>query len=190
MKAHLIPLLSLFLVFGWGGQSEAQIRDNEASANVLAVQCAVSSGFSTQDYEEYCRSLAKTLSRLSPAQQVKVFGYLPVVAGSNQETGGENSSPNPTYTPPAPAPVEEPVEGTPLSPNSGGVTRESGAETTTTSSNTPGSEIPVIRSGNEDAGSNSTNSGSGNDSTKWDSLLERILGALRETVEGAEEEIR
>jgi len=186
MKAYLTPFLSLFLVFGWGGHSEAQIRDNEASANVLAVQCAVSSGFSTQGYEEYCRSLAKTLSRLSPAQQVKVFGYLPVVAGSHEEPAEENSSPISPYTPPAPAPIEEPVEGTPLSPHSGGVTRESGTETTTTSSNTPGSEIPVIRSGNEDAGSNSMNSGSGKDSSKWDSLLSRILGALRETVDKVE----
>lgn len=58
--------------------SDAQIADNDASISVLAVQCAVSSGFSASEYEDYCRRLAKTLSLLSSAQQTRVFGYLPM----------------------------------------------------------------------------------------------------------------
>ncbi len=62
----------------------AQIRETEASVTALAVQCAVSSGYSTasySDYESYARSLAKTLGMLSSGQQVKVFGYLPTPSG-------------------------------------------------------------------------------------------------------------
>lgn len=64
----------------------AQIQDTEASVTALAVQCAVSSGYSTAsytDYEDYARSLAKTLGLLSSSQQVNVFGYLPRASGGS-----------------------------------------------------------------------------------------------------------
>jgi uncharacterized protein (DUF58 family) len=61
--------------------SHAQIANNDASMYVLAVQCAVSSGFSASEYEDYGRRLAKTLSLLSSAQQTRVFGYLPMPGG-------------------------------------------------------------------------------------------------------------
>lgn len=68
----------------------AQIRENDASVTALAVQCSISSGYSADDYEEYCRRLAKTLGMLSGEQQTRVFGYLPqpVAAGSESVSPG------------------------------------------------------------------------------------------------------
>ncbi len=75
------PIVKLFLLTllssGIAGSASAQIRDDESSQAVLAVQCAVSSGFSASDFEDYSRRLAKTLSLLTSSQQRKVFGYLP-----------------------------------------------------------------------------------------------------------------
>jgi hypothetical protein len=78
-------LLGLFLSIQLSTLS-AQIRDNESSANALAIQCAVSSGFSAEDYEEYCRRLAKTIGMLSSAQQTRVFGYLPMAGSGGAES--------------------------------------------------------------------------------------------------------
>lgn len=71
------------LLAGMFSPASAQIRNNEASIATLAVQCAVSSGFSPADYEEYCGRLAKTLSMLSSDQQSRVFGFLPQPAASS-----------------------------------------------------------------------------------------------------------
>lgn len=75
----------------------AQIRETEASVTALAVQCAVSSGYSTAsyyDYEGYARSLAKTLGMLSSGQQVKVFGYLPTPSGGGFVDANNSSAPS------------------------------------------------------------------------------------------------
>ncbi|MCB1203806.1 MAG: hypothetical protein KDN18_06080 [Verrucomicrobiae bacterium] len=65
------------LFVGLVSPASAQISENDASVAALAVQCAMSSGYSPEDYEEYCRRLAKTLGMLSGEQQTRVFGYLP-----------------------------------------------------------------------------------------------------------------
>lgn len=78
MKTIRFFYLFLLGTFAIPAESDAQIADNDASISVLAVQCAVSSGFSAGEYEDYCRRLAKTLSLLSSAQQTRVFGYLPM----------------------------------------------------------------------------------------------------------------
>jgi hypothetical protein len=78
MKTIRCFYLILFSALAVPAASDAQIADNDASVSVLAVQCAVSSGFSASEYEDYCRRLAKTLSLLSSDQQTRVFGYLPM----------------------------------------------------------------------------------------------------------------
>jgi hypothetical protein len=78
MKMIRSLYLLLMVAFAFPAAADAQIADNDASISVLAVQCAVSSGFSANEYEDYCRRLAKTLSLLSSAQQTRVFGYLPM----------------------------------------------------------------------------------------------------------------
>jgi len=73
-----VRTLLFFLVLSCTAESaNAQIRDDESSKVVLAVQCAVSSGYSASDFDDYSRRLAKTLSLLTSSQQKKVFGYLP-----------------------------------------------------------------------------------------------------------------
>lgn len=57
--------------------ADAQIQDDAQSTNFLAVQCAMSSGRSAADFEEYGRKLAETVAHLSPGQQKRVFGYVP-----------------------------------------------------------------------------------------------------------------
>lgn len=93
MKTIRFFYLLLFSALAIPALTDAQIADNDASMNVLAVQCAVSSGFSADEYEDYCRRLAKTLSLLSSAQQTRVFGYLPMPgAASLGDSGPETSA--------------------------------------------------------------------------------------------------
>jgi hypothetical protein len=73
---------------------QAQIGEGESSINAIAMQCSVSSGFSTSGFEDYSRRLAKTLALLSPAQQKRVFGYLPK-PGATMEVDGGNLSVSP-----------------------------------------------------------------------------------------------
>jgi len=91
------------MFFGIGGSAYAQIRDDESSQAVLAVQCAVSSGFSASEFEEYSRRLAKTLSLLTSSQQKKVFGYLPqpaAVSSNNEDSAPISVSPDREETKP------------------------------------------------------------------------------------------
>jgi hypothetical protein len=120
MKTIRFFYLTLFGALAVPAASDAQIRDNDASMSVLAVQCAMSSGFSASEYEDYCRRLAKTLSLLSSAQQTRVFGYLPMPgaaslgdeepvtsgAGSTESgpTAPAESSPQPASAPATTAP--------------------------------------------------------------------------------------
>jgi hypothetical protein len=86
-KITLLALGSVFLMLT--SSSQAQISESEQSVNVLAVQCSVSSGFSRADFDDYSRRLAKTLALLSPAQQTRVFGYLPQ-PGATMDSGGDD----------------------------------------------------------------------------------------------------
>jgi len=74
--------------------ARAQICESESSINAIAIQCSMSSGFSASGFEDYSRSLAKTLALLSPAQQKRVFGYLPK-PGATMEADGGNLSVSP-----------------------------------------------------------------------------------------------
>lgn len=97
MKPIVRSVLLSFVFSGIGGSAHAQIRDDESSQAVLAVQCAVSSGFSASEFEEYSRKLAKTLSLLTSSQQKKVFGYLPqpaAVSSNNADTAPIAVSPD------------------------------------------------------------------------------------------------
>lgn len=90
MKTIRSFYLFLMGAMAFPAAADAQIADNDASISVLAVQCAVSSGFSASEYEDYCRRLAKTLSLLSSDQQTRVFGYLPMPGAAslgNSEAG-------------------------------------------------------------------------------------------------------
>lgn len=84
-----ITLLALGGVFLINSSLQGQISESEQSVNVLAVQCSVSSGFSRADFDDYSRRLAKTLALLSPAQQTRVFGYLPQ-PGATMDSGGDD----------------------------------------------------------------------------------------------------
>ncbi|MEM9283686.1 MAG: hypothetical protein AAGA96_17835 [Verrucomicrobiota bacterium] len=68
---------------------EAQIRDDEASQNLLAVQCSLNSGLPAENYEEYCRKLSMVVGLLDSTQQERVFGYVPSPAAFAEETGGQ-----------------------------------------------------------------------------------------------------
>ena len=103
----------------------AQIGENEYSVSVIAMQCAVSSGYSASDFDDYSRRLAKTLSLLSPDQQKRVFGYLPQLNDAMKvKKGGSNALPTAsgpilasgseapkTETPGAPAAAPAPADG-------------------------------------------------------------------------------
>jgi len=92
--ARYLLALGVFLL-GMPSHSQAQIRDNDSSMIALAVQCSVSSGYSAEEYQDYCRRLAKTLSLLSSAQQTRVFGYLPMPSGSASK---EETTPSPAVS--------------------------------------------------------------------------------------------
>lgn len=109
MKSVAKTLLLLLLLSCFAGTASSQIRDDESSQVVLAVQCAVSSGYSASDFEDYSRRLAKTLSLLTSTQQRKVFGYLPQPAAVSS---GDTQS---AYSPGRPTPADEaPVNTNPV----------------------------------------------------------------------------
>ncbi|MCG8599087.1 MAG: hypothetical protein MI807_02995 [Verrucomicrobiales bacterium] len=74
IQSFWLPLVAVFFL---PFSSFGQFSDDEASAQLLAVQCTVSSGFAGGDYVEYGKKLAKTLSLLSAAEQERVFGFMP-----------------------------------------------------------------------------------------------------------------
>jgi hypothetical protein len=100
---RLVPLVVLLPV-----PALAQIRDNESSRTILAFQCALSSGYSPEDFEDYSRRLAKTLGMLNNAQQTRVFGFLPNPGGGGSSDDSA-STPYPSATTEA-APMPGPVQ--------------------------------------------------------------------------------
>lgn len=88
-----ILLLSSALLAGMLGIARAQVEDDQASANLLEVQCVVSSGFSGADYGDYARKLAKTLAQLPPISQKRVFGYIPQPGVVAQSAPGSQNAP-------------------------------------------------------------------------------------------------
>lgn len=100
----------------------AQISESDSSLNLLAMQCSMSSGFSSADFDDYSRRLAKTLALLSPAQQTRVFGYLPQPNGNVKGDGdslptspgqqmADGKTTNDPSTSDAPVDVAEPAAG-------------------------------------------------------------------------------
>lgn len=83
------------LAFGVLSDASAQLRDDEQSAQMLAMQCTISSGFRSSNYADYAERLAKTLGNLPPAAQQRVFGYLPqpsLLATSGFSGGSEGGT--------------------------------------------------------------------------------------------------
>ncbi|NNE92829.1 MAG: hypothetical protein HKN23_14390, partial [Verrucomicrobiales bacterium] len=79
--------LALFLGIGFE-RAEAQITNSEASATMLASRIAADAGVPANQYADYSRSLARTLSLLSPAKQAEVFGgTIPNGSGFGAGTG-------------------------------------------------------------------------------------------------------
>lgn len=87
MKRLILLLLFVGALLGLPLVSEAQIGENDSSAEYIAIQCAISSGNLASDYLEYGHSLAKTLSLLDPAQQERIFGSIPQPGGKSSATG-------------------------------------------------------------------------------------------------------
>jgi hypothetical protein len=148
----------------------AQIRDNESSANALAIQCAVSSVFSAEDYEEYCRRLAKTIGMLDSAQQKRVFGFLPM-AGSGGEGTSETSGDSNTSSPRLPAGTEVGTVGEKTSSNPAGSSTGAGIPSTGS-----GGSVGTT-SGTTATGGTPTNSTSTPGSSSWDALIQWFRGA-------------
>jgi len=77
MKTLLHISLVLTLALLCSHTARAQIKNDESSISILAIQCAMSSGFPAAGFADYSTGLAKTLSLLSGDQQERVFGYIP-----------------------------------------------------------------------------------------------------------------
>lgn len=72
------PLKYIIIIFLTGLCLVSQSRGQDAylagAAEFLAAQCGTSSGQPAENYLEYGRKLAKTISALTPEQQARVFG--------------------------------------------------------------------------------------------------------------------
>lgn len=171
MKTLLLSIgLGMVLLNGLSTAS-AQIRDNESSVTALAIQCAVSSGFSAQDYEEYCRSLAKTIGMLSSAQQTRVFGYLPMPGGAATAETAATVETAPVQAATATTSTKTTPEVTNTTTAAAKVVDSATpSQTATESAKTVGSISPATTT-------NSTNSGGS--SSNGNSLLDFIIQLLR-----------
>ncbi|MDF1740910.1 MAG: hypothetical protein P1U86_17240 [Verrucomicrobiales bacterium] len=80
---NLLLLLLFAVILPWLPLNvEAQIGENDTSAEYIAIQCAISSGNLASDYLEYGHKLAKTISLLDLAQQERIFGSIPQPAAT------------------------------------------------------------------------------------------------------------
>jgi hypothetical protein len=77
MNSILRTFLLLALAHACSLSVTAQIRNDESSISVLAIQCSMSSGYPASGFPDYSTGLAKTLSLLDGDQQQRVFGYIP-----------------------------------------------------------------------------------------------------------------
>ncbi|HRQ88725.1 MAG TPA: hypothetical protein PLA50_07995 [Bacteroidia bacterium] len=115
MKTPRPLLLSLLALLWCQGWAEAQIRDNESSIAALAIQCAISSGYSAEGFMDYSGGLAKTLSQLSGEQQARVFGFVPsATSGRPSYDPNSSSSPSPVVSPESTAPASSPPAQAPV----------------------------------------------------------------------------
>lgn len=145
----LLITAGLFLI---AAPVHGQIRDTEGSANLLAMKCSASSGFSAAGYEEYSRRLARTIGVLTGEQQRRVFGYLPTpiesttAAPASQPTNTSTDSGGIASTPrPAPT-AENSTAGTPGS--STPATTTATEESTTVGNSSPGIVEQVVNTTN------------------------------------------
>jgi len=91
--AHKTFVICLaFLLLGSRANAEV-IADTPSSAQYLAIQISLSSGYPAENYASYSRGLAKTLSLLTAAEQAEVFGNGGTAAPSG-DSGTNSGSPN------------------------------------------------------------------------------------------------
>ncbi|MEX2579774.1 MAG: hypothetical protein WD342_12010 [Verrucomicrobiales bacterium] len=88
MKTFILSIICL----GLTASVHAQIADDESSAMRLASACAASSGYPSSNYEHYGRQLAKTIAKLSPAAQARVFGNTPNASSRARARASEDSA--------------------------------------------------------------------------------------------------
>ena len=75
-------LLAVSLTVVAGSRAHAQIGEDDSSVNYLAIQIGASAGIAAENYQQYARKLAKTMSHLNSGQQARVFGFVPKPVGS------------------------------------------------------------------------------------------------------------
>lgn len=182
------------LIFGLAGliggllvsTANAQIRDNESSQNLLAVQCAVSSGLPASNYEDYCRKLAKTVGLLDATQQERVFGFLPRPVALNTDDGsGSDGGSGVTFFTPAtisggtsgsstPGTVDNPLVDAVGNFNESLFGESGGSDS--------GAIIAGTNPDSGEGGSDDDGRGGvrGRGSERWNNLMTEIFGFLRE----------
>ena len=80
---HWIRLIAISAFFPLA--VSAQITDSQESADFLAQKIAESSGGAAEQYQDYSRGLAKTVSQLETPAQERVLEITPAVGGGSTE---------------------------------------------------------------------------------------------------------
>lgn len=90
-----LSLVAALLAAAWSlaaVPARAEIQDDEASAQFLAAKIVESAGGTVDQYLNYARRLAKTLSQFSSAQQQAILGI--VTGGSPSGKSGSQDDGN------------------------------------------------------------------------------------------------
>lgn len=90
-----LSLVAALLAAAWSftaTPARAEIQNDEASAQFLAAKIVESAGGTVDQYLNYARRLAKTLSQFSAAQQQAILGI--VTGGSPSDDDGNNGHGN------------------------------------------------------------------------------------------------
>lgn len=92
MRFQFAALFLLFSLSPIGIGKSQVITESSESSNYLANQISVSSGMPAENYHNYAMSLARTLARLSPAQQAAVFGVGGAASASSASEPDDSGS--------------------------------------------------------------------------------------------------
>lgn len=111
-RASAIAIAAIVVGAGWF-RCDAQITDTPEWADHVAGVMNADSGHPKEGFEQYGREFVKGMGRMTPEQQIRIFGYLP---SPPPPKSAPPPPPEPPLDPPPPDPIPTPDPLDPVPP--------------------------------------------------------------------------